>query len=116
MPGYPVNGDLTLGENIADNSGLTIAYKAYQISLAGKPAPVIDGFTGDQRFFIGFAQVWQSKIRDKFAIELIKSDPHSIPLDRVRGTLANQEAFFKAFDIKPEDKMYVPPEKRTTIW
>ena len=116
VPGFHSNGDLTLGENIADNSGLAIAYKAYQISLDGKPAPTLDGFSGDQRFYIGFAQVWQAKIRDKFAIELIKSDPHSIPLDRVRGTLVNQAGFYKAFDLKPEDKMFVPPEKRVTIW
>ena len=116
VPGFHSNGDLTLGENIADNSGLAIAYKAYHISLDGKPAPTIDGYTGDQRFYMGFAQVWQAKLRDKFAIELIKSDPHSIPVDRVRGTLVNQDGFYKAFDIKPEDKMYVAPEKRTTIW
>ena len=116
VPGFHSNGELTLGENIADNSGLAIAYKAYQISLNGRPAPVLDGYTGDQRFYIGFGQIWQAKLRDKFAIELVKSDPHSIPIDRVRGTLVNQPGFYKAFDIKPEDKMYVPPEKRTTIW
>jgi len=116
VPGFHSNGELTLGENIADNSGLAISYKAYQISLGGKPAPVIDGYTGDQRFYLGFGQIWQAKLRDKFAIELVKSDPHSIPIDRVRGTLVNQPGFYKAFDIKPEDKMYVAPEKRTTIW
>ncbi len=116
VPGLHSNGQLTLGENIADNSGLAIAYKAYQLSLDGKPAPTLDGYSGDQRFYIGFAQIWQAKLRDKFAMELVKSDPHSIPVDRVRGTLANQSAFFKAFDVKPEDKMYTAPEKRTTIW
>lgn len=116
VPGYHLNGELTLGENIADNSGLSIAYKAYQISLGGKPAPVIDGFTGDQRLYLGWAQVWQAKLRDKFAIELIKSDPHSIPVDRVLGSVVNQAPFYKAFDIKEGDKMYVAPDKRVTIW
>lgn len=116
VPGFHLNGELTLGENIADNSGLAIAYKAYQISLAGKPAPTLDGFSGDQRVYIGWAKVWQAKLRDKFAIELIKSDPHSLPVDRVLGTLANQAPFYAAFDVKEGDKMYVAPEKRVTIW
>ncbi|MGH8121772.1 MAG: M13 family metallopeptidase [Rudaea sp.] len=116
VPGYHLNGALTLGENIADNSGAAIAYKAYQISLDGKPAPTIDGFSGDQRFYIGFAQAFQAKLRDKFAIELIKSDPHSIPVDRVIGTLHNQPGYFTAFDVKEGDKMYVPPDQRVIIW
>jgi predicted metalloendopeptidase len=116
VPGYHLNGELTLGENIADNSGLAIAYKAYQISLNGQPAKTLEGFTGEQRFYIGFAQVWAAKLRDKFAIELIKSDPHSIPIDRVIGTLHNQPGYFKAFDVKEGDKMWVAPEKRVTIW
>jgi predicted metalloendopeptidase len=116
VPGFRLNGELTLGENIADNSGLAIAYKAYQISLAGKPAPTLDGFSADQRVYIGWAQAWQAKVRDKFAIELIKSDPHSPPVDRVLGTLANQTPFYAAFGVKEGDKMYVAPEKRVTIW
>ena len=116
VPGYPINGKLTLGENIADNSGVAVAYKAYQLSLGGKPAPVIEGFTGDQRFFIGFAQAWRGKQRDNYAIELIKSDPHSIPMYRVVGTVVNQPAFYTAFDVKQGDKMYVAPEQRITIW
>ncbi len=116
VKGYHNNGDLTLGENIADNSGLAIAYKAYKISLHGKSAPTIDGMTGDQRFYAGFAQVWRENIRDNYAVELTKSDPHSIPVDRVRGTLANQPAFFAAFDVKPGDPMYVAPDKRVLIW
>jgi predicted metalloendopeptidase len=116
VPGYHVNGELTLGENIADNSGLAIAYKAYQISLNGHPAPVIDGLTGDQRFFMGWAQAWRSKVRDNEAILLIKSDPHS-PAE-IRGTVPemNQAAFYTAFDIKPGDKMYLPPDKRVSLW
>jgi len=116
VPGYHINGKLTLGENIADNSGMAVAYKAYQIALGGKPAPVIDGFTGDQRFYMGFAQAWRAKYRDNYAIELVKSDPHSIPMYRVVGTVANQPAFFTAFDIKEGDKMYVAPEQRILIW
>lgn len=116
VPGYHLNGELTLGENIADNSGLAIAYKAYQLSLAGKTAPVMDGYTGDQRFYMSFAQVFSSKLRDNYAIELIKSDPHSIPVNRVQGTVINQPAFYSAFGIKPDDKMYLAPEKRVIIW
>ncbi|MGH8174577.1 MAG: M13 family metallopeptidase [Rhodanobacteraceae bacterium] len=116
VPGYHLNGELTLGENIADNSGMAVAYKAYQIALGGKPAPVIDGLTGDQRFYMGFAQAWRTKIRDNYAIELIKSDPHSIPVDRVLGTVVNQPGFYSAFDVKAGDKMYVAPERRVSIW
>jgi len=116
VPGYPINGELTLGENIADNSGMAIAYQAYRLSLAGKQAPVIDGLTGDQRFFIGWAQVWRSKTRDNQAILYIKSDPHSPAQFRGIVPEMNQAAFYQAFDVKPGDKMYLPPEKRVTIW
>jgi predicted metalloendopeptidase len=116
VPGYHINGELTLGENIADNSGMAVAYKAYQISLGGKPAPVIDNLTGDQRFYMGFAQAWRAKYRDNYMIELIKTDPHSIPKYRVVGTVVNQPAFYSAFDVKEGDKMYVAPEQRITIW
>jgi putative endopeptidase len=116
VAGYHLNGELTLGENIADNSGLAIAYKAYKISLAGTSAPQIDGLSGDERFYLGFTQEWREKIRDNFAIELIKSDPHSMSVDRVLGTLVNQPGFYQAFDVKPGDKMYLPPEQRVIIW
>ncbi len=116
LPGYNVNGELTLGENIADNSGLSIAYKAYQISLRGKPAPVIDGFTGEQRFYMGFAQVWRSKAREAAMIARIKADPHSPAEFRANGTLRNQPGFYQAFDVKEGDKLYLPAEKRVTIW
>jgi putative endopeptidase len=116
VPGYPINGELTLGENIADNSGLAVAYKAYQISLEGKPAPLLDGLTGDQRFYLGFSQIWRGKTRDSQAIMWIKSDPHSP--DRSRGTVTvmNQEPFYAAFGVKEGDKMFLPPEKRVSIW
>jgi putative endopeptidase len=91
-PGYNVNGALTLGENIGDNSGLAIAYKAYKISLHGQPAPVIDGLTGDQRFFMGFGQVWRSKMREAQQIQQVKTDPHSPGQFRANGTLRNQPA------------------------
>jgi predicted metalloendopeptidase len=116
VPGYPVNGELTLGENIADNSGLAIAYKAYLLSLNGKPAPVIDGYTGEQRFYIGFTQVWRSKIREQEAISRIKSDPHSPPQFRVLGTLKNQPGFYQAFGITETDKMFLPAQERVIIW
>ncbi len=116
LPGYHVNGELTLGENIADNSGLAIAYKAYQLSLNGQPAPVLDGLTGDQRLYMGWSTVWRGKSREPEAIKRIKTDPHS-PAE-VRGVLPleNQPAFFTAFDVKPGDKLYNPPEKRIIIW
>jgi putative endopeptidase len=114
--GRHVNGTLTLNENIADNAGLAIAYKAYHLSLAGDPAPVIDGLSGDERFFMGFAQAWREKIRDNFAVELIQSDVHAISFVRVIGTLVNQPEFYETFDVRPGDRMYVPADKRVTIW
>ena len=116
LKGYNVNGALTLGENIADNSGVAIAYKAYKLSLGGKPAPVIDGLSGDQRFYMGFAQVWRSKTRDAQQIVLIKTDPHSPGQFRANGTLVNQPGFYDAFGVKPGDQMYVAPEQRVIIW
>ncbi|MFZ6753057.1 M13 family metallopeptidase [Undibacterium sp. Dicai25W] len=116
VPGYNVNGELTLGENIADNSGISIAYKAYQLSLGGKPAPVINGMTGDQRFFMGFAQVWRGKIREQEAIIRIKTDPHSPGEFRANGALQNMTPFYKAFDLKEGDKMYLPASERVSIW
>ncbi|MES2076580.1 MAG: M13-type metalloendopeptidase [Pseudomonadota bacterium] len=116
LPGYHVNGELTLGENIADNSGIAIAYKAYKLSLGGKPAPVIDGLTGDQRFYMGFGQVWRSKMREQQQIVQIKTDPHSPGQFRANGTMMNQNGFYEAFDVKQGDKMYLAPEQRVIIW
>ena len=115
-PDYHVNGELTLGENIADNSGLAIAYKAYQRSLNGRPAPVIDGMSGDERFFYGFAQVWRSKARPDALLAQIKSDPHSPDEFRVIGAVRNQPGFYSTFGVKPGDKMYLAPADRVTIW
>jgi putative endopeptidase len=116
VPGFPINGELTLGENIADNSGMAIAYKAYRLSLGGKEAPVIDGLTGDQRFYMGWAQVWRSKTRENEAIVRIKSDPHSPAQFRGELPERNQAGFYEAFGIKEGDKMYLPPDQRVTIW
>jgi putative endopeptidase len=116
FPGYHVNGELTLGENIADNAGLEIAYKAYHRSLEGRPAPVIDGLTGDQRFFEGFAQAFRSKVRDAALLTQIKSDPHSPDEFRVNGSVQNHAAFYPAFGVKPGDRMYLAPDRRVSIW
>ncbi|MDN4053769.1 M13-type metalloendopeptidase [Massilia sp. YIM B02763] len=116
IPGYHVNGELTLGENIADNSGLAIAYKAYKISLKGKPAPVIDGLTGEQRLYMGWAQVWRTKMREAQQIVQVKTDPHSPGQFRANGTLKNQPGFYEAFKVKQGDKMYLAPKDRVIIW
>ncbi|MDB5934865.1 MAG: peptidase, partial [Massilia sp.] len=116
VPGYKVNGELTLGENIGDNSGVAIAYKAYKLSLKGKKAPVIDGLTGDQRFFMGFGQVWRMKMREPQQIVQVKTDPHSPGQFRANGTMMNQPAFYEAFKVKPGDKMYLAPKDRVIIW
>jgi predicted metalloendopeptidase len=116
VPGYHINGELTLGENIGDNSGLSLTYKAYQRSLGGKPSPVLDGLTGEQRLYIGFAQKWRAKLRPEAAIAQIKSDPHSPGEFRAKGTVMNQPGFYEAFDIKPGDPMYLPPEQRVIMW
>ena len=116
LPGYHVNGALTLGENAADNAGLAIAVRAYRLSRKGCPAPVIDGFGGEQRLFISFAQIWHDKVRDAARIERLKVDPHSPGQFRANGTLRNQTAFDEAFDVKPGDAMYLPPEQRISLW
>jgi len=116
LPGYHVNGELTLGENIGDNSGLAIAYKAYKLSLKGKTAPVIDKLTGDQRFYMGWAQVWRAKMREPAQIAQIKTDPHSPAQYRANGTVKNQPGFYEAFGVKAGDKMYLAPKERVIIW
>ncbi len=111
-----VNGTLTMGENIGDLSGLAQAYRAYHISLHGKQAPVIDGFTGDQRFFLGFAQIWRTKFRDAALRQQLLSDPHSPGMYRAFVPLVNNDAFDAAWDVKPGDKMYRAPADRVKIW
>lgn len=116
LPGYHVNGELTLGENIADNSGLAIAYKAYLLSLHGESAPVIDGYSGVQRFYLSWANVWRAKVRPEQQIIYLKSDPHSPAAMRGNAPLKNQPGFYSAFKVTESDGMYLPPQQRITIW
>ena len=116
IEGLHVNGRLTLGENIGDLTGVTIGYKAYMNSLKGKEAPVIDGFTGPQRFFLGWAQVWRAKAREEYIRRQVLTDPHSPAGFRASGPLVNSDAFYKAFGVKEGDGMYRAPEKRVKIW
>lgn len=116
LPDVFVNGELTIGENIGDLGGLSIAYKAYQMTLNGQPSKVLDGFTGEQRVFLGWTQAWRSKARDEYLRKQVKTDPHSPAIFRVNGVMPNIDEFYQAFDVKPGDKMYLPPEDRVKIW
>lgn len=116
LPGLRVIGKNTLGENIADLAGLTIALKAYHLSLNGKPAAVIDGYTGDQRFFLSFAQIWRTKLRDSALRTQVLSNAHSPVEFRVNGSTRNIDAWYAAFDVKPGDKYYLPPNERVRLW
>jgi predicted metalloendopeptidase len=116
LEGQCVNGQLGLGENIGDLGGLSMAYTAYRLSLGGKEAPVIDGLTGDQRFFMAWAQIWKSKYRDEAMLNQLKVGPHSPPQYRINGPLRNLDEWYRAFDVKPGDKLYLPPEQRVRIW
>jgi putative endopeptidase len=116
IPGHRVNGRLTLGENIADLSGLQIAFKAYRHSLGGQPSPVIDGLSGEQRFFLAWAQGWRGKTREPRQLELLTIDPHAPRRFRANGAAVNHDAFHEAFATKPGDGMYVAPEDRIRIW
>jgi putative endopeptidase len=111
-----LNGRLTLGENIGDLGGLSMAYKAYHLSLKGRKAPVIDGLTGDQRFFISYAQHYRTLYRDPFLRQLMETDPHSPSFARVNAVLRNFDPFYAAFKVKPGDRMYLPPAERVRIW
>jgi len=116
IPGMSVNGKLTLGENIGDLSGLAVSYKAYRRSLAGGEAPVLDGFTGDQRFFIGWAQVWARKYREDELRKRLLTDPHSPSEYRVNGIVRNMPQFDQAYAVKPGDKLYLPSDEMVRIW
>ncbi|MGX7951746.1 M13 family metallopeptidase [Tsuneonella sp. HG249] len=116
VPGAFINPELTMGENIADLAGVLVAYDAYHKSLGGKEAPVIDGLTGDQRFFLAYAQVWRSKAREDDLRSQVTTDPHSPERYRTIGPLRNVDAWYKAFDVKPGDANYIPPEERARIW
>ncbi|MDE2466272.1 MAG: M13 family metallopeptidase, partial [Alphaproteobacteria bacterium] len=116
LPGLHINGAFTLGENIADLAGLTIAYKAYHLSLHGKPAPVLSGFTGDQRFFLSFGQIWRMKQRTSALRAQVLSNEHSPAKYRVDGVTRNLDAWYTAFDVKPGEHYYLPPDKRVHLW
>ena len=116
VPGAHVNGDLTMGENIADLGGLTLAIDAYHASLNGKPAPVIDGLTGDQRVFLGWAQAWRGKVSDDYVRKQVVSDPHSPRQFRVNGVVHNVDAWYPSFNVKPGEKLYLAPGERVHIW
>ncbi|MGI9250198.1 MAG: M13 family metallopeptidase [Pseudohongiellaceae bacterium] len=116
VSGYFIDGSFTLGENIGDVGGLSLAYRAYQMSLDGEEAPVIDGLTGDQRFFLAWAQVWQRKYREDALIQRLTTDPHSPSEFRVNGVVRNFDEWYEAFDVQPGDELYLSPEERVRIW
>ena len=115
-PGFFVNPKLTMGENIADLAGVQIALDAYHASLGGRPAPVIDGLTGDQRFFLAFAQVWRTKMRDDALRNQVTTDPHSPAVFRTYGPLRNVDGWYTAFNVQPGEKLYIAPDQRARIW
>ena len=116
LPGFTVKPGLTMGENIGDLGGLAMADHAYKLSLGGKEAPVIDGFTGDQRFFMAWAQVWKRVVREDALKNQIETDPHSPARYRVNGVVRNMDAWYAAFDVTEEDNLYLAPEERVQIW
>ena len=116
IPGVHVNGELTMGENIADLGGLTLALDAYRASLKGQEAPVLDGYSGDQRVFLGWAQAWRGKVTDDYVRKQVVSDPHSPRQFRVIGPARNTDAWYDAFRVQSEDKMFVPEDQRVRIW
>jgi putative endopeptidase len=116
MPGVKVNGKLTLGENIGDQGGVKLALDAWRASLGSRPAPVLDGYTGDQRFFLGWAQAWRNKFRPEILQMIVVSDPHSPVRFRVDGTLRNIDEWYAAFNIRPGHKLYLKPEDRVRVW
>ena len=117
IPCVHIKGELTLGENLADLGGLEAAYAAYRryVSRHCEP-PVIDGFTGDQRFFLAWAQVWRAMAREDDTRQRLVTDPHSMPEFRTNGVVRNMDAWYTAFDVKPEQKLYLPPDQRVKIW
>lgn len=115
-PGLPLDGELSLGENIADVSGLAIAYAAYRESLGGREAPVIDGLTGDQRFFLGYARIWAAAPMTDKDVNRALAETHAPPRFRVDGAVSNLDAFYAAFDVKAGDRMFIAPEDRVRLW
>ena len=115
-PGLAVKGGQTIGENIADLGGILLAFDAYRASLAGKPGPVLGGYTGEQRVFLGWAQVWRAKYRPEALKQQVTSDSHAPARFRVDGPLRNVDAWYDAWGIKPGDALYLAPEDRVHIW
>ncbi|MEI6525081.1 MAG: M13 family metallopeptidase, partial [Planctomycetota bacterium] len=116
LPGINLNGKFTLGENIGDLGGLSVAYTAYKLSLGQAKSPVIDGYTGEQRFFIGWGQVWRRKYREAEMRKRIKTDPHSPSQYRCNGIVSNLDSYYEAFGVEPGSPMYIEPQKRVRIW
>jgi putative endopeptidase len=116
LPGVHLDGATTLGENIGDNAGLRIALEAYRISLHGQAPPVIDGFSGEQRFFLSWAQTYRENVRAEQLRQAIASDPHSPAEFRVNGVVRNMDAWYAAFGVKPGAKLYLAPKERIQIW
>ncbi|MCB2112909.1 MAG: M13 family metallopeptidase [Parvularculaceae bacterium] len=116
IEGFPVDPDLTMGENIGDLGGLAMAYRAYRLSLGENQAPVIDALTGDQRFFLSWAQVWKRAVRDDHLKNQIASDPHAPAAFRVNGVVRNMDAWYEAFGVTPENALWLDPEDRVRIW
>ncbi len=116
LPGLKVNGRFTLGENIGDNGGLSVALIAYRLSLGGRPAPVLGNLSGEQRFFLGYAQVWRTHQREEALRNQVLTDPHSPAEFRVNGPVRNLAAWYEAFGVQPGNALYLPPEQRITIW
>jgi putative endopeptidase len=115
LPDVPVNGELTLGENIADVAGVASAHDGYKLSLGGQPAPVLEGYTGEQRFFLGFAQVWRNKYREPLLRRILLTDGHS-PGEYRALTVRNLDAWYEAFGVVPGQALYLAPEQRVRIW
>jgi putative endopeptidase len=116
LPGIKVNGRLTLGENIGDLGGITAAHEAYRLALGKRAAPLLEGLTGEQRFFLGYAQVWRTLYRDESLRNILLTDPHSPGQYRVNGVVRNVDAWYEAFGVKPADALYLPPAERVRIW
>src|SRR5262249_36543493 len=115
-PGETVNGDLTFAENAADLQGLVVALRAYDLSCGGRPAPVLDGFTGHQRFFLGFARMWRTRVRDDYIGQWLLNLARAPYEFRTNGTLSNVSAFHEAFRVQPGDRMYLSESERARPW
>ena len=116
MPGERVNGAATIGENIGDVGGLAVAVRAYRLSLNGREAPTIDGFTGEQRLFLRWAQLWRTQTRAEYVRQMNMINQHAPPHIRANGAVVNVEEFYSAFGVRPGDRLYLDPSRRVKIW